>query len=1453
MKTPNKITSFLALSLFSVCGLVAAAPSQKPLFLGTSAPPLMMLVMQRDHKLYYEAYNDASDLDGDGIPEIGFKPSMEYLGYFDSKICYNYSTTNSRFEPKSTTTNMECSGAWSGNFLNYLTTSRMDALRRVLYGGYRYSDTATETVLQRSFIPQDAHAWGKEYTSTAVNGYDITKYTPLSQPTSGKRHLFANLTLLGKTDPLLRLRTNSSNRVWEWLSKERPVGGSDCATIGGTNQTCTGTLTDHIVRVQVCVSGLLDSVCTKYSSGSNKPTGLLQKYGETDSMHFGLLTGSYSKNKSGGVLRKNVGSFTDEIDAGTGQFKLQNDNDAAIVNAINRLKVTGFGGSNEYTCGWITTRAINSGECQMWGNPLGEMMYEAVRYFAGKTPTANFLTTVNAGEESTLKLPVATWKDPYKSVATGGGGAKTCAKPFMLAISDIYPSFDSDEIPGANSNFLASGFSDTFSTLNVSNEVDAIWAAEGLTKGGSYFVGQSGATKDSAPTGKVVNGFSSIRGLAPEEPTKEGSYYSAGVAQWARINDVNAITGDQKVQTFSVAMASPLPRVSIPVGSGKYVTVIPFSKSVGGSGISSTKGSFQPTNQLVDFYIDVIKNTDSSNQDSTVNGGRPYYEFKINFEDVEQGADHDMDAIATYKISLLADKTVEVKVSSDYAYGGILQHMGYVISGTNADGVYLVVKDRDDGGNPADVNYFLDVPQHPSSALPLTSTRTFTGGSSAATFIPHDPLWYAAKYGGFNDANKDGKLDGSTEWDADGNGTPDNYYLVTNPAKLYEELDKAFNEVVKRAASSTLLSLNTTRLNSETRVYQASFNAEDWTGELRAFKINSNGTLGAQAWTASTQIPAPSDRKIFTWKMHKTSPATTYTATGTPFEYANLHADQITRLGQAPAFGTTTITSTNQTNLVAYLRGDQSNEGVNYRKRSGLLGDIVNSDPTYGGGVDFGYDRLPGSEGGTSTYLAYLKAKKAGAQTVYVGANDGMLHALNAATGAELFAFIPDGVISNLKNLAATNYASNHKYFVDGPLHYGDAYMGPSGAKAWKSYLIGSTGAGGKSLFALDVTNDPASFDSSKITWEFTNAELGYTLNRPIITKMANGRWAVVTGNGPDSSSGKAKLFIVYLDASLTDANGWDAGQDYCMLSADASETSTDNGLGSPTVILSDAGTAQYIYAGDLKGRMWRFNVSNNGGNCPTAWTSSKVFTATNASSTAQPITAAPQVDVGPNSGLMVLFGTGKYYTDTDHGDVTTQSLYGVLDNLASNPSIVRSDLVEQKITKQTSGTFTNADTKASYDWEIRETSNKTVDFASKKGWYLDLVNLTSSGTTVAVGERVLSTPLLSGNTALFTTFVPSSDGCDGGGSSWVLALDYKTGSALSSPFFDLNKDGSFTTADNFGGGSQPVSGVRFGFGGAPATTRTDTQKYLLKPSDGGVESLKIKAARLMAAWRQIK
>ena len=265
----------------------------------------------------------------------------------------------------------------------------------------------------------------------------------------------------------------------------------------------TADLTDYTVRVQVCVAGMLESNSKTYPNGNHKPIGLLQRHGENDGMYFGLMSGSYTKNTSGGVLRKRIGTITDEIEAGTGQFSALN----GIIKTIDAFRIVDFDyGSNSYNsnCGWIATRPINEGECRMWGNPIGEMMYETLRYFSGAAaPTAAF-TYADADDNeagANLSLPKPDWNDPYD---TADGGFDHCAKPFMLVLSDINPTFDSDQLPGAHAAFggmPAETIGGAGTALDVESLADAIFAAEAAS--GNRFIGQQGANYDGACSEKV--------------------------------------------------------------------------------------------------------------------------------------------------------------------------------------------------------------------------------------------------------------------------------------------------------------------------------------------------------------------------------------------------------------------------------------------------------------------------------------------------------------------------------------------------------------------------------------------------------------------------------------------------------------------------------------------------------------------------------------------------------------------------------------------------------------------------------------------------------------------------------------------------------------------------------------------------------------------------------------
>ncbi|QPK64186.1 hypothetical protein IVG45_04210 [Methylomonas sp. LL1] len=1586
MKPHNSSHIFAWLtSLLGCCFILLTAPAHAelilpntPLAVSVSATPLTLLTASRDHKLYYEAYNDASDLNGDGFLDIGYKPAITYYGYFDSYKCYNYNS--GVFEPVYLTITKTCSlntGEWSGDYLNYLTMTRMDALRRVLYGGYRSTDDAGVTILERAFIPQDAHSWGKEYTSTTLDGYNISDYTPLSQPSSGKRHIFANTTLYGTSAPLLRVLTNSSYRVWEWLSIERPVAGTQCATGNNSRADCAGAastvntshpsnhdtfatlvstfanadhltstgsistinvnansgdnyitvisgtltiksgeqgdyefavdgddavevsidgsvvvgwydghgkcnckthtatvtltrgvhtitfwheevfgddnyylywkrpsqdwaivpalddgrglsnltrstynrttssgsvMTDYTVRVKTCVSGLLEPECRGYPTGAPtayKPIGILQQYGEDDSMAFGLMTGSYAKNTSGGVLRKNLSSLTDEINLTSGRLSAT----VGVIKTLNQLKITGFGSGYSYdqNCGVPeVTDSLSEGRCRMWGNPIAEIMYEGVRYLAGKTtPTAAFAIADSGNDDADLGLPKPAWLDPYRTE----GGYPYCAKPSQIVISDIDPNFDTDQMPGRY-EYTAPATMASFSgdtslnthAINVSGLGDLIWTGEfgsGVSK--NLFIGQSQNNYDGAPTAKSANSFGNIRGLAPEEPSQQGGYYAASIAHFAKNNDIHAITGSQKVDTYSIALASPKPRIEFPIGD-HVVSLVPFGKTVGGIPdeckttkppeeplpIDRTAGAYQPTNTIVDFYVLAFKNTNAGNQDASVNSGRPYAKFRINYEDSEYGSDHDMDAIVEYELTATSNHTLDVKLTSDYAAGGCIQHMGYVISGTTADGTYLDVRDSDTS-EAQDLDYFLDTPNTAGVALPLTNTRTFTAGTSAsAQFVPHDPLWYASKWGSFTDRNENDLPDLVPEWDGNADGVPDTYFLVQNPLKLKEALKRAFDNIIERTGSAGNVTSNSTSISTDTQVFQSLFNTATWSGNLLAYPVSSAGVGSTPNWQANQNIPIETARKIFTIS----------NGSATEFKWDLLSAADKTALVSA--------------NVVSFLRGDRNGElqngGALRNRTTHVLGDIVHSSPYY------------------------VKDNN----TVFVGANDGMLHAFNAATGVESFAYIPSALLSKLKNLSDVNYGSTtvpHDYFVDG-----DIAVSTLAETASHNYLVSTLGQGGKGLFGLDVTS-PGTFGTSKVLWEYfstTDLDLGYMLGRPVIAKMNKANTtAVIVGNGYNSASGKAVLYIFNLSTGA-------------LIKKIDTLVSGDNGMASPAVYDSDNdGKVDVIYAGDLKGNVWKFDVSSNNENSwdvafKSGTTPEPFFIAKDASDNVQPITAqitvsldnvASDVNVGKR---FIFFGTGSYLRTADPNDEHVQSWYGLIDE---NLQIADRSVLKQR-TVVDEGTFAST--------PVRTFSESVAnDMTGKKGWYTDLTE--TDGT--AVGERMVTSSRVyqfAEPTLIASSIIPVIDPCIPGGRGYLNAVNPWTGARLAIGFFDVNGNSQFTDDklnDNL------IGSVDLGVG-MPSEAVVVGDRLVVGGSAGLIEDIKINTGIVpnkgRISWREL-
>ena len=608
------------------------------------------------------------------------------------------------------------------------------------------------------------------------------------------------------------------------------------------------------------------------------------------------------------------------------------------------------------------------------------------------------------------------------------------------------------------------------------------------------------------------------------------------------------------------------------------------------------------------------------------------------------------------------------------------------------------------------------------------------------------------------------------------------YYQANNEAELSAALQSAFADIQSRTSSAASVATNSTRLASDTFIYQARFSSGDWGGQLLAYPIGAGSAIatldnngvpqlpGKSGWNSAQVMPAAGARNIYTYNPGP--------GTGMAFQWSNLTSGQQALLNK-DYFGTTDTLGNSR---LAYLRGDQSLEAPNgsFRVRSSILGDIINSDPTFVGDQNYGFDLLPGSEG--SSYKTFRKSSAYVNRSpmVYVAANDGMLHGFAAETGVEKLAYMPNAVYPQLRYLTAPQYNTAHRLINDGAPRALDAYLGGS----WKTILLGALGGGGKGVYALNVTT-PDNFTASSVMWEFTDASdsnMGVAIPQVTIARMYNNKWAAIVPNGYNSG-GNAELFILDLEtgAKLAEIDTGVGG---------------DNGLSSATPVDVDGDRiTDYIYAGDLMGNMWKFDVtSSNASSWGVAFSGLPLYTACSAdpctTTNRQPITARPEVGINPPAGYFVYFGTGRYFATGDNGAGTgVNTMYAIRDKNEKGasspvrPAAGRSTLVQQSVLGDGTGQEISFD---GFVERIRVTTNYPIA-DSNDGWYLDLPT---------TGERQVSTPILRGGRLIFTSVIPSGDACSAGGESWLMEIDALSGSRLTESPFDLNRDRSFDIKD---------------------------------------------------------
>ena len=666
---------------------------------------------------------------------------------------------------------------------------------------------------------------------------------------------------------------------------------------------------------------------------------------------------------------------------------------------------------------------------------------------------------------------------------------------------------------------------------------------------------------------------------------------------------------------------------------------------------------------------------------------------------------------------------------------------------------------------------------------------------------------------------------------------------ATSPAAVAQSLNTIL-QAIEANQSTTGVALNSSSQAGANLVYQASYTTKLWIGNLKAETLSSVVTTPNSptiSWQAvggnpggtitSSSLQNGSAPNVFSW-----NPVCTPTkACGIPFVWNSLSTTQQGDLEQ----GYTTLSGSQQASfgstaaygqgIMQWLLNGNTSGGV-FRTPSALLADIVDSTPLYVG--------APSSGSLEPSYQSFVAANVNRTPMVYVGSNGGMLYGFNALTGAPLFSFVPNGVYPNLARLPQVNYT--HQYYVDGSPTEADIQFS-GGTAPWNSVLVGGLDSGGRSIYALNVTN-PTSFSASDVMWEFTNPDLGLTYSQPQIAEVDdNGTptWAAIFGSGYNSPAGWPYLFIV--DAQT---GALIQSVDLCsyLPSSEASycSTSTPDGLSTPAVASSGNGfVAGTVYAGDLQGNLWRINVQQLLN--PTTGTSSgtqppavsvlfhATTTQTTTSSTGvtttttapQPITTQPTVTASPPGappGNFVTFGTGQLLTTSDLTNTNVQSIYAVLDN-GLGTTITQSQLQARGITGATATNGQKVIVAAA------NTSN-LINWASQDGWYLPLTDAGSGN--IPAGLRSITNMDLNLNRLTFTLYAPNTATCGGTGQSYLMILNYAEGTTFGQPQFFVNNN----LSNPLTAGGANVSGVSLGnqYAGAP----TQSGNHLLVPLGNG-------------------
>ncbi len=717
--------------------------------------------------------------------------------------------------------------------------------------------------------------------------------------------------------------------------------------------------------------------------------------------------------------------------------------------------------------------------------------------------------------------------------------------------------------------------------------------------------------------------------------------------------------------------------------------------------------------------------------------------------------------------------------------------------GVNNDGNNL------NGDNEGDTLYLDDIAKF-AFDIDMRSTGTDAAGKSwnAVDFPKQNMNTYTVGFTAANDMLSDAASYGQGK-----------YYQATDSTGLNAALSSALSDITSKAGSGGSGVASGTTLASGTSYFQTSYDPKDWRGTIKSFGFTSSGAVNTSTtlWTTDTTIvPGATAPTYQSWNTTSNAAVT--------LAYGNFSPAQQTTLSQSLPTGIT------GNDLVEWSKGTNK---TGLKVRNVLLGDIINSPLVLAAPTD----KTAADLSGDSTYSAYLTTKAANMNAnLVVNANDGFVNIINSANGTRRYAYMPSSVLPSLRLIADPTYINgvSHKFLVDGQVGVFDAQSGT----AWKTLAIGGTGAGGKTFYGLQLF-DASAGNVIKALWEVSapttansaNAfnDLGYAYARPEVARLADGRWAAFISNGYGSNSGVAALYVLDVrDGSLIKKIVIDS-------------TETTNGLSSVKLKVNSSNVVQAAYGGDLKGRLWKFDLSaTSTDSWGVAFSGKPLFTT--AGGATQPITAQPLLADNSLGGKQIFFGTGKFNETADKTNKDLQAFYSVWDADGGSGQLTVSSLQAQAVTGVFSGST----------GQFVTTSQNDTTYPAEKGWYLPLVY-----NSALTGERVINQASLVLGRIIFTTAsVDTTDPCSSFGTGKLVELDAFSGKMLNYAVLDTNADGVVDSNDTIS------SGVVF-TGGIPtlnAIVNGATRK-IVNDSSGGITTLVEKpgggSRRIM--WRQIQ